>query len=173
MNNGFTFLISTLFSLFIMAVVVRIWMQLVQANYFSPLALAIRKITDPVILPLQKIIPNTGRIDFSALLIAFAFTMLKIFILASMSNVLVELVPLLLVSLHSLTLETLQLIFWVLIIRAILSWFSSGNNPLEYTLYELTEPLLRPIRRIIPPLGGLDLSVLVLIILIQFLMQLI
>lgn len=64
--------------------------------------------------------------------------------------------------------EAINLVFWVLIIRAILSWVSQGNNPMEAVFHQLTEPMLRPIRKIIPPIGGLDLSVLVLIIGIQF-----
>ena len=59
--------------------------------------------------------------------------------------------------------------FWILIIRAILSWVSQGQNPIEYVMYQLTEPFLSPIRRIIPPIGGLDLSVLIAIIGLQFL----
>ena len=59
------------------------------------------------------------------------------------------------------------LLFWFLIARAILSWVSQGHNPFEAVLYELTEPMLIPIRRILPPMGGLDLSILVLFIALQ------
>ena len=65
--------------------------------------------------------------------------------------------------------EQLNLLFWVLIIRALLSWVSQGYNPIEAVFHQLTEPMLRPIRKVIPPLGGLDLSILVLIIGLQFL----
>ncbi len=65
--------------------------------------------------------------------------------------------------------ETLSLMFWVLLLRAILSWVSQGQSP----LYQLTEPFLAPIRKVIPPLGGLDLSVLIAIIALQFLQLLI
>uniref|UniRef100_UPI00241BEAEB YggT family protein n=2 Tax=Idiomarinaceae TaxID=267893 RepID=UPI00241BEAEB len=63
----------------------------------------------------------------------------------------------------------LSMLFWVLIIRAILSWFSQGYNPVEAMLHQITEPLLAPLRKVIPPIGGLDLSVLVVIIALQFL----
>ena len=70
--------------------------------------------------------------------------------------------------------ETFNIVFWVLIIRAILSWVSQGNyNPIEAVLHQLTEPMLAPIRRIIPPMGGLDLSILILIIGLQFFMLMI
>ena len=65
--------------------------------------------------------------------------------------------------------ETLSLLFWVLLLRAILSWVSQGRSPIDYVLYQLTEPFLAPIRKVLPPLGGLDLSVLVAIIALQFL----
>jgi YggT family protein len=65
--------------------------------------------------------------------------------------------------------ELLSLMFWVLLLRAILSWVSQGQSPVDYVLYQLTEPFLAPIRRVIPPLGGLDLSVLIAIIALQFL----
>ena len=65
-----------------------------------------------------------------------------------------------------------QLVMWVLIIRAILSWISQGHNPIEMVLHQLTEPLLAPIRRIIPPMGGLDLSVMIAIIGLIFLSRL-
>ena len=64
--------------------------------------------------------------------------------------------------------EAFQLLFWVLLIRAILSWFSQGYNPIEMVLGQLTEPLLAPIRRVIPPIAGLDLSIVVLLIGLQF-----
>lgn len=64
--------------------------------------------------------------------------------------------------------EAFSLVFWVLILRAILSWVSQGQNPVEYVLHQLTEPFLAPIRKVLPPIGGLDLSVLVAIIALQF-----
>jgi YggT family protein len=61
-----------------------------------------------------------------------------------------------------------KLIFWVLILRAILSWVSRGNNPIEAVMIQLSEPLLSPVRRVIPPMGGLDFSMIVVLIALQF-----
>ena len=61
----------------------------------------------------------------------------------------------------------MPLLFWILIARAILSWIGQGRSSVEYVLYQLTEPLLSPIRRFLPSLGGLDLSVLVLFFILQ------
>ena len=71
------------------------------------------------------------------------------------------------ISLLDVVKEFLTLVFWVLILRAVLSWVSQGRNPIEYVMQQLTEPFLAPIRRIIPPIGGLDLSVLIAIIALQ------
>ncbi|CUS48490.1 MAG: YggT family protein [Idiomarinaceae bacterium HL-53] len=169
MNEAFIFLISTLFSLYTAALILRVWMQLVQANYFSPVAEFIRKITNPLVQPLRKVIPNAGKLDLATTLVAVAITVLQYFILASLQGVGVPIIELLMFSVLMLVRQVLSLLFWILIIRAILSWFSNGSNPLEYVMMELTEPLLRPIRRVLPPMGGLDLSVLILIIAIQFL----
>lgn len=173
MSDGLLFLIDTLFSLFVMALIVRLWMQLVRANASSGLAEGIRKVTNPLVNPLQRVLPTLGRFDLAVFAVAFIVTALKFYILVTLRGFQADFATLALVSLISLAKETLTLLFWVLIIRAILSWFSQGRNPLEYVLYELTEPLLRPIRSVIPPLGGLDLSVLILIILIQFLLRVI
>ena len=70
-------------------------------------------------------------------------------------------------SLMGLSAQPCSLLFWMLVLRAILSWVSQGRSPVDHVLLQLTEPLLAPIRRIIPPMGGLDLSVLVLFLILQ------
>jgi YggT family protein len=60
------------------------------------------------------------------------------------------------------------LVFWVLLVRAILSWVSQGRSPIEYVFHQITEPMLAPVRRILPDMGGFDLSVLVVFIVLQF-----
>ncbi|RTE87711.1 MULTISPECIES: YggT family protein [Gammaproteobacteria] len=168
MNNAFEFLISTAFSLYTAALILRVWMQLVQANYFSPVAEMIRKVTNPVVQPLRKVIPNAGKIDIAGILLTVGFTVLHYFVIMQIRGVSAPALDLVLFSLQQLLLQVLSLMFWILIVRAIMSWFSNGSNPLEYVLMELTEPMLRPIRRVLPPMGGLDLSVLILIVAIQF-----
>jgi YggT family protein len=66
-----------------------------------------------------------------------------------------------------------KMLFWVLIIRAILSWVSQGRSPIEYVMYQITEPFIAPIRKILPDLGGIDLSFIVIFILLKFIDMLI
>ena len=169
MNEGVLFLVQTIFSMYIMAVVLRIWLQLARADFFNPLSQLIARITNPVLRPLERVIPSTGRLNLAAVVLGFLLSLLALYLRVVILGVSVDIVPLLIISLRYFVGIVLQLIFWILIIRAILSWFSQGGIPLEIVLHQLTEPMLQPIRRVIPAIGGLDLSVLVVLIGIQFL----
>lgn len=163
------FLISTIFNLYLMVVILRLWLQLAQADFYNPLSQFVVKATHPIVGPLRRVIPSLGRFDTATFVLAVIVAFAKIAILYTLfgpgiNNPLV----LLLFACIDVVKEAFSLIFWVLILRAILSWVSQGNNPIEYVLHQLTEPFLAPIRKIIPPIGGLDLSVLVAIVLLQF-----
>ena len=154
------FLIDTAFSLYLMVVILRLWLQLVRADFYNPFSQFVVKATNPLVLPLRRIIPSLGRLDTATLLLAYAIMLAKLVILQLIQSGQVLLVPSLILSLIFLLKEIFTLLFWILVIRALLSWFSQGRSPVENVMLQLTEPLLRPIRRILPPLGGLVLSVL-------------
>lgn len=163
------FLIDTAFSLYLMVMILRLWLQLVRADFYNPFSQFIVKATNPLVLPLRRIVPSLGSLDTATLLLAYAITLLKLIVLQLLQAGQIALVPSVIFAAILLVKETLTLLFWILVIRALLSWFSQGRSPVEYVMHQLTEPLLRPVRRILPPLGGLDLSVLVVLIGLQFL----
>lgn len=168
------FLITTLFTLYLMVVLLRLWLQLAQADFYNPLSQFVIKVTHPVVGPLRRIVPAIGRFDTATLLFAFAIAVLHIWIKAMMIGYeQISVIALLVNAVIFIIGESIQLVIYVLVIRAILSWVSQGNNPLEQLFHQLTEPLIAPIRRVLPPIGGLDLSPMVLIILLIFLMKLI
>lgn len=168
--NATQFLVSTLFDLYLMVVLLRLWLQLAQADFYNPFSQFIVKATHPIVGPLRRIVPSIGRLDTATLVLAFLVASLKIVVLSLMFGVTAfNPINVLFNALLIILKETFTLLFWVLIIRAILSWVSQGSNPIEVVLHQLTEPLLAPIRRIIPPIGGLDLSVLFAIVGLQFL----
>ncbi len=168
--NALNFLIQICFDLLLMVVVLRFWMQAVSADFYNPLCQFVVKATNPLIKPFQLFLPSRGKWNIAALVLALLVPFVKILLLMTINDMgAFNPVSLIIASVYSVISEFLQLAFWILIIRAILSWFSQGNNPAEYILYQLTEPFLRPIRNILPPMGGLDLSVLIAIIAIQFL----
>ncbi|HEY9042461.1 MAG TPA: YggT family protein [Rheinheimera sp.] len=163
------FLIDTAFSLYLMVVILRLWLQLVRADFYNPFSQFVVKATNPLVLPLRRIIPSLGRLDTATLLLAYAIMLTKLLLLQVISAGQIMLVPSLIFAAIFLVKEILTLLFWILVIRALLSWFSQGRSPVEYVMYQLTEPVLAPVRRILPQLGGLDLSVLVVLIGLQFL----
>lgn len=166
--NAFKFLIEIAFDLFLMVVLLRFWLQLAKADFYNPLSQFIVKATSPLVNPLRKVIPGFAGIDVASLVLGFLIAFAKVSVVMLMIYGTWEPISALIGSGITLVKEGINLVFWVLIIRAILSWVSQGNNPMEAVFHQLTEPMLRPIRKIIPPIGGLDLSVLVLIIGIQF-----
>ncbi|MDN3608964.1 YggT family protein [Vibrio ostreicida] len=168
--NSINFLISTLFDLYIMVVILRIWLQAARADFYNPFSQFVVKATQPVVAPLRRVIPSIGSLDLATLFFAYALTVLKLVALGMLaSSDTFTLSPaLLFLGFLSLIKAAGGLLFWVLLIRAILSWVSQGRSPIEYVFHQLTEPMLAPIRRILPAMGGLDLSVLVLFIVLQF-----
>lgn len=171
--NAIQFLITILFDLAMMVVIFRIWLQIVQADYYNPLSQAVVKISNPLVLPLRKLLPTLGKLDTASILLLFLLAVAKIFVTATVAGYATPIIPVLTTAALACVGQFLQLLFWILIIRALMSWFSQGYNPMEAALAQLTEPMLAPIRRVIPALGGLDLSVLVLLIAVQFLRYLI
>ncbi|WP_105188251.1 YggT family protein [Pseudoalteromonas sp. T1lg48] len=167
--NSVHFLVGILFDLFLMVVLLRFWLQAVRADFYNPLSQFVVKATSFAVNPLRKVIPGFAGLDIASLVLAFIVAFAKVTTLLLMFGEGWNTTLVLMGGVFTLIREALQLLFWVLIIRAILSWVSQGYNPIEAIFHQLTEPMLRPIRKVIPPIGGLDLSILVLIIGLQFL----
>ncbi|MDB1124908.1 YggT family protein [Vibrio algarum] len=167
--NSMNFLISTVFDLYIMVVLLRIWLQVARADFYNPFSQFIVKATQPIVGPLRRIIPSIGSLDLATLLFAYLLCVIKFVALILIANgTLVFSIDFLIFGFLSLVKAAGGLLFWVLLLRAILSWVSQGRSPIEFVFHQLTDPMLAPIRRIIPAMGGFDLSVLVLFIALQF-----
>ncbi|GAB1103858.1 MAG: YggT family protein [Shewanella algae] len=168
MNDASIYLITVVFDLYFMVVILRIWLQLVRADFYNPFSQFIVKATHPIVAPMRRILPSIGSLDTASVVLALLVVVAKILLLTLMAGEDFNLVATLIFALVSLFKKAGVLLFWILIIRAILSWVSQGRNPIEYVMMQLTEPLLAPIRRFLPPMGGLDLSLLVLMVLMNF-----
>ena len=166
--NSIDFLVNTLFDLYIMIILLRIWLQLAQADFYNPLSQFIVKATQPLTKPLRVILPTFSRWDLASVVLVFLVIALKIGVLSSLRNIEFSVEALLISSLYFLVSKIFKILFWVMILRAILSWISRGNNPIEMVSIQLTEPFLAPIRRFMPAMGGLDLSMLVALFGLQF-----
>ena len=166
--DAFSFLINTVFDLYLMVVILRIWLQLARADFYNPFSQFIVKATHPIVAPLRRVLPAIGGLDTASLLLAFTVVVSKVVILSLMAGAAMDVMTILLFAVVSVFKEAGVLLFWMLILRAILSWVSQGHNPIEMVIAQLTEPFISPIRRFIPPMGGLDLSFIVLMIALNF-----
>jgi YggT family protein len=168
MRSALIFLFKTLADLYLLTFLLRILMQWVRANYYNPLAQFVMKVTSPLVVPARRVIPSVSGVDTATIVVLIALEILATFILVRLAGVSVPAPVLLLYS----ALRLVALVVWfytvALFIYVLLSWFGDrGMNPMAALLGQLVEPLLRPARRLLPPIGGLDLSPLIVLLLLQ------
>lgn len=169
--NAGVFLINTVFGLYIGAVLLRLLLQWTRADFHNPLSQAIVKLTNPILRPLRRYIPALGRIDSASVLLIALLQLLNTWLVATLGNPVGSLI---LVAVADLLSKLIYLYLFAIIIQALASWVApSAYNPVLALISALTEPLLRPIRRALPPVSGLDLSSLVVIVLLQLALYLI
>lgn len=161
------FLVRTLFELVIFVVMVRYFLQLFHANFFNPITQSLVKLTNPVLNPLRNVLPKSRRHDFASLLVTLALIVSMVWVLGLMSVGHVSVAALVFNSLYFIFLLVTDLFFWTILMRAIASWIGNGRSPGVALLEDLTDPILRPVQKILPPLGGIDLSPLAVLIAIQ------
>lgn len=162
-----SFLIVTVLDLYVSVLLLRVWMQWARADFYNPFSQFVVKITQPIVGPLRRVIPSIGPIDTASLLVAYILILLKYVVGLWLINQVLLFFPVYLpLSLLELLTAAGKLVFWVIIIRALMSWISQGRNPVDQLLIQLTEPLLSPIRRLLPSMGGIDLSPMVLILIL-------
>ncbi|WP_284973325.1 YggT family protein [Atlantibacter hermannii] len=161
-----TFLISTALELYTMVMLLRIWMQWARCDFYNPLAQFVVKATQPIVGPLRRILPSMGPIDTASLVMAFVLSLIKSMVLFMV----ITFQPIIWIAALLILIKTIGLlVFWVLLVMALMSWVSRGRSPVEYVLIQLTEPLLSPIRRMLPAMGGIDFSPMVLVLLLYVL----
>jgi Predicted integral membrane protein len=169
-----TFLISTLISLYILAVMLRFLFQLTRADFYNPLTQFIVKITGPALRPLRRIIPGWGGLDIAALVLMLALQMLSVWLVFLLADRAIDPLNLLIVALAQLVDLAFSVFIFAILIQAILSWITPGTyNPVTSVLFSLTEPVLRPVRRFVPPISGFDLSPLVALLGLQVIRMLV
>lgn len=164
-------LITFASSIYIMIVMVRFLLQLVRADFYNPLSQFIVKATNPLLMPLRKVIPGFFGIDFASLILALALQIASILLLITIKgNAIPPALPLFVFSVFELLSLVLNIYLFSFIIIVIVSWIAPhGHNPAIALLSSITEPVLRPIRRVLPTSGGLDFSVMIAILIIYIL----
>jgi YggT family protein len=175
MNAALFFVVKTLLDLYLMAYILRFLLQWSRADFHNPLSQFILRITHPVVRPLRQVVPGWRGLDLSplvALLLLQLVVTAALFYIATGSGI--GTVPLLYYAVLRIAVGVIRLYFFAILVHVILSWVNPGHwSPLSSVLYSLTEPVLRPVRRLIPPIAGLDLSPLFVLIGLQALLILI
>lgn len=180
--EAFSFLIGMVFNLYAMLLAVRFIMQVFRADYYNPLAQFVVKVTDPVLRPVRKIIPSFKTYDTSSLLLTFVVLFIKIVLLKLLQT---DILPVAGKAIYSANqsygslffiaiVDVVHLLFnvfiFAMIIQAVLSWFPNpGTDSIRNLLSGITEPILGPIRKHVPPVSGFDFSILIGIIGLFFL----
>ena len=168
MTPALYYIVKTLTQLFIMLLVLRFWLPMLRADFRNPLAQGILRITSPVIIPVRRFIPSIGRLDTATVVVAFVIQFLTVVLLLVISRHMVETGPIVVTTLIELMTLSLYLFFYVILIQVILSWVAPHVHNYAVALLEtLAEPVLRPFRRAIPQIGGIDISPVFALILLQ------
>ena len=164
-TNPLVFLVQVLFGLYAVIVMLRFLLQLVRADFYNPLSQFIVKATKPVLNPLRRIVPGVGGRDIASLVLAWLVLGVELLLVFLISGQGLQLLAALLLAVPKLVELTINIFLFSILIQVILSWVNPGvHNPAISVIHSLTEPLLAPARRRIPPMGGLDLSPMVVMI---------
>jgi YggT family protein len=166
------FLLNTVFTLFGAALLLRAWLQVVRMPSYNPVTNAVLQATNWIVLPLRRILPSTRSIDWASLVAALLASIVYVVLMVVLTGAdPLTLVPtLLIVAVLTVVKWALNLIIWMTILMALLSWLNP-RSPAMPILYQLTAPFLNPLRRVMPQLGGIDLSPILLFVIVQVLLM--
>jgi YggT family protein len=166
--SALIYIVQSLLTLALAVVLLRLFLQWSRADFRNPICQGIVRVTNPLIIPLRRILPPIGRIDTASVVAVLLVAIVEVVIITSLSGIPLDPLFVLRAALLEIVTKTLWLYFYAIFLYALISMVAPGvYSPLHALLTSLCEPVLRPIRRIIPPLGGIDLSPLWAGILIQ------
>ncbi|MFK8052261.1 MAG: YggT family protein [Woeseiaceae bacterium] len=152
------FLLTALTHLILFVVLLRLYLQLVRANFRNPLAQAIVQLTSPLVVPVRRFVPPIGQVDTATLLVAYALQVLLMAALLLLKGIEPGVI-IFGMAIFELAALSIKLFLYAIIIQVVLSWIAPNNySPASALINELTAPVLAPFKRVIPPLGGFDIS---------------
>ena len=163
------YLINTLMSLYLIIVILRFLLQVARADFYNPISQFVVKVTNPLVKPLRRIIPGFAGLDMATLLLALIIQFLTIYLLyLLLAGVLPNPFNVLVWSLIGVTATIVKIYFFSILVSIIFSWVAPGSqHPALVLLHQLNEPVMAPVRKILPPMGGLDLSPILIFIIIN------
>ena len=171
-NNYFTnpiiFLIRIVFEFYLLAIMLRFLFQWIRADFYNPISQFIVRITNPPLIPLRKVIPGVGGVDMAALVLLLTIALIQLFTISLLSGFIPTTLMLFARSIADLIELFLNIYFFSILVQVILSWVAPHQyNPVVALIHQLNDPLMRPLRKIMPQMGGFDFTPMIAIILIQ------
>jgi len=169
------FLVKLFFDIYILALILRYLLTIVRVDSLNPLSTLIMKVTNPLLKPLRKTIPGYFGIDWASIISLFLVQAIEIILVALIiTGGIPAFSGLTMLTIAYLLRTILYIYLFIIIIQVIISWINPNvYNPITTIMYQISEPILKPIRQFIPSSGGLDFSPLVALIIINLLMILI
>ncbi len=163
LNTAAIYILQTLGSLYLLIVLLRFILQLVRADFYNPLSQFVVRATQPLVRPLRRLIPGLAGLDLASLILAIIVQLLlmalTLLLMGYGADILGLAGQLLIWSIIGVTSLFIKVFFFALIVSVILSWVAPGSyNPGAQLVNQLCEPVLAPFRKLIPNLGGLDIS---------------
>lgn len=170
--NAGVYLINILFGLYLLAVMLRFLLQLIRADFYNPICQFLITVTNPALRPLRRWIPGYMGIDWPSILLMFLLKLVEIcFIALLVSGQLPSAISFPVIIVSKLLEMVVYIYIVIIIVQAVISWVQpSSYSPFTVLLYQLSEPLIRPVRRYIPTAGGIDFSPFIILILLNLLL---
>lgn len=173
MTSAAIYIIQAVANLFLFILLLRFWMPWFRADFRNPIAQAILRLTSPLVVPLRRVLPPVGRIDTSTIVVSFGVQYLAIFLILLLVRVSSTVLHISLTALIDLGILSAGLFMLVIFVHILLGWFAPGvYNPATTLVHTMAEPLLRPFRRLVPAMGGIDISPVIPLILFGALIEL-
>jgi YggT family protein len=168
-SNAFVFIINSLAQLYLLVLLLRLLLPWMGINFNNPVSQAILRLTSPLVIPVRRILPPVGKVDTATVVVAYGIQYLTILVIVLILGLPPSILPIAVTAAVNLIILTIRLFVFAIIIRIVLSWMggSGAYNPAVAIIDAITEPVLRPFRRAIPPIGGLDISPVFAIILLS------
>lgn len=158
-SDPIIFLLKTLANLYLFVVLLRLVLQLTRADFYNPISQGIVKATNPLILPIRKIVPSVARVDSASVVLALLVQLLTVTVIFFLSGYNAGPAQYFVYTFMGVIYHFLDLYFWAMLISVILSWVApNASHPGALLVQQITVPLYRFVRGFIPNLGGLDIS---------------
>ncbi|MCG8536964.1 MAG: YggT family protein [Pseudomonadales bacterium] len=169
-SGALNFIVIYLFDIYIMIVFTRFLLQMVRADFYNPVSQFVVKATTPVLKPLRRIVPGFGGLDNASLVLLALLVIAKIIAWSFINfQAMLPVGPLMLLSLKSIALTLVNYFMLIIFVGAIMSWVVQGYHPVSAVLFQLSDPIVAPLRRLIPSAGGIDFSPMIVMLGLYFL----